>query len=132
VLTDADGNVQGTASFDAFGNELAQSGASSPFGYDGMYRDAESGLYAMSGGVYDPATGQGLKGLFNPKEYSISKSVQWEPHKSPGLRCGDGYDEDCNGSGDELSVLSPYAAGGGDPVNGTQWPRSGWIGARSG
>jgi hypothetical protein len=23
--------------------------------------------------------------LFNPKEYSIEKSVQWEPHKSPGL-----------------------------------------------
>ena len=23
--------------------------------------------------------------LFNPKEYSISKSVQWEPHKAPGL-----------------------------------------------
>ena len=23
--------------------------------------------------------------LFNPKEYSVQKSVQWEPHKSPGL-----------------------------------------------
>ncbi len=23
--------------------------------------------------------------LFNPKEYSIQKSVQWEPHKAPGL-----------------------------------------------
>jgi Contractile injection system tube protein/LysM domain len=23
--------------------------------------------------------------LFNPKEYSVSKSVQWEPHKAPGL-----------------------------------------------
>src|SRR5256885_8317197 len=23
--------------------------------------------------------------LFNPKEYSIEKSVQWEPHKAPGL-----------------------------------------------
>jgi hypothetical protein len=23
--------------------------------------------------------------LFNPKEYTISKSVQWEPHKAPGL-----------------------------------------------
>jgi len=23
--------------------------------------------------------------IFNPKEYSISKSVQWEPHKAPGL-----------------------------------------------
>jgi LysM repeat protein len=23
--------------------------------------------------------------LFNPKEYSVQKSVQWEPHKAPGL-----------------------------------------------
>jgi Contractile injection system tube protein len=26
-----------------------------------------------------------LEALFNPKEYSIQKSVQWEPHKAPGL-----------------------------------------------
>jgi RHS repeat-associated protein len=60
LLTDAFGNVMGTASYDAFGNQTAQSGESSPFGYHGMYRDAESGLYAMSCGVYDPATGQHL------------------------------------------------------------------------
>jgi hypothetical protein len=29
--------------------------------------------------------GQDLTVLFNPKEYSIQKSVQWEPHKAPGL-----------------------------------------------
>src|SRR5438128_11321899 len=23
--------------------------------------------------------------LFNPKEHSVQKSVQWEPHKAPGL-----------------------------------------------
>ena len=48
LLTDADGDVKGTASYDAFGNQTAQSGESSPFGYDGMYLDTESGLYAMS------------------------------------------------------------------------------------
>jgi hypothetical protein len=26
-----------------------------------------------------------LNVLFNPKEYSIQKTVQWEPHKAPGL-----------------------------------------------
>jgi hypothetical protein len=26
-----------------------------------------------------------LEALFNPKEYSVQKSVQWEPHKAPGL-----------------------------------------------
>jgi RHS repeat-associated protein len=60
LLTGAAGNVLGTASYDAFGNQTAQTGESSPFGYDGMYRDAESGLYAMSCSVYDPATGQNL------------------------------------------------------------------------
>lgn len=28
---------------------------------------------------------QSIDVLFNPKEYSIQKSVQWEPHKMPGL-----------------------------------------------
>src|SRR5205807_847427 len=31
----------------------------------------------------DKGTSQDV--LFNPKEYSIQKSVQWEPHKAPGL-----------------------------------------------
>src|SRR5439155_25097292 len=51
---------KGTASYDAFGNQTAQSGETSPFGYHGMYLDTESGLYAMSCGFYDPATGQNL------------------------------------------------------------------------
>jgi YD repeat-containing protein len=183
LLTDAAGNVQGTASYDAFGNQTAESGATSPFGYDGMYLDAESGLYAMSGTPYDPATGQSLSRprdrvrivhqssnfgcgarytgdshICTSARYTgdshictSAKSVQWEPHKSPGLdspdlrcgdgidescqgnlakfgsvagahrndelRCGDGIDESCQGGADEMCVLSPYAAGGGDPVN---------------
>src|SRR5207237_1114668 len=31
----------------------------------------------------DKGTSQDV--LFNPKEYSVEKSVQWEPHKAPGL-----------------------------------------------
>ena len=30
-------------------------------------------------------TGKDYKVLFNPKEYTVSKTVQWEPHKVPGL-----------------------------------------------
>ncbi|MBS2025860.1 MAG: LysM peptidoglycan-binding domain-containing protein [Deltaproteobacteria bacterium] len=30
-------------------------------------------------------SGNAITCLFNPKEYSIQKSVQWEPHKMPGL-----------------------------------------------
>jgi len=30
-------------------------------------------------------SGDDLTVLFNPKEFSIQKSVQWEPHKAPGL-----------------------------------------------
>lgn len=57
---DVSGNLKGTASYDAFGNPTAQTGETSPFGFHGMYLDTESGLYALSGGVYDPATGQNL------------------------------------------------------------------------
>ena len=78
LLTDADGNVKGTASYDAFGNQTAQSGESSPFGWEGMYRDAESGLYAMSCSVYDPATGQNLA---NSKDCTASCKINV---------CGDG------------------------------------------
>jgi len=60
LLTDASGNVKGTASYDAFGNRSSMAGESSAFGYHGMYLDSESGLYAFSGGVYDPATGQSI------------------------------------------------------------------------
>jgi len=30
-------------------------------------------------------SGDDLTVLFNPKEFSIQKTVQWEPHKAPGL-----------------------------------------------
>jgi hypothetical protein len=30
-------------------------------------------------------TNDSFKVLFNPKEYTVTKSVQWEPHKAPGL-----------------------------------------------
>src|SRR5262249_48666933 len=105
--------------------QTAQSGVSSPFGYDGMYRDIESGLYAMSGGAYDPATGQTLSRgdvkMTVVFTRPMARSVQWEPHKSPGLDSpelpfGDGIDDGCEGT--DLCTLSPYAVGGGDPING--------------
>ncbi len=144
VLTDAAGNVQGTASFDAFGNEIAHSGAVSPFGFDGMYSDAESGLYAMSVGVYDPATGQNLttRGRSHDAQV-VTPFLTWAPATGQNLAqskdsndcvarcklnvCGDGLatSNDCvarcklNVCGDGLSAptLTPYGVPGGDPVN---------------
>ncbi len=43
-LLDGVGDVAGRASYDAYDNALAQAGASTPFGYDGQYTDAETGL----------------------------------------------------------------------------------------
>lgn len=55
VVTDNAGNGIGTASYDAFGAQTAQSGASSAFGFAGEQRDA-SGIYLRSR-TLDPTTG---------------------------------------------------------------------------
>ena len=35
--------------------------------------------------IHDTDANSTIKVMFNPKEYSVTKSVQWEPHKIPGL-----------------------------------------------
>ena len=109
LLTDAAGDVKGAASYDAFGSQTAQSGETSPFGFDGMYLDAESGLYAMSGGVYDPATGQSVRSSGNPAVLSVE--LFFDTYESAKPVCDVGWY--CPHS----DGLSPYVAGGGDPVN---------------
>ncbi len=47
-------------------------------------------------------------------------------HHYVNLRVGDGFDENCDG-GDDLCVSSPYAVGGGDPVNGIAGPKYFWA-----
>jgi RHS repeat-associated protein len=113
LLTDAAGNVKGTASYDAFGNQTAQSGEASPFGYDGMYLDAESGLYAVSGGVYDPPTGQYLAAVA-VKTATNRSGISISPYSvAPSSRVKVRFYWDRSSS-----LLSPYGVPGGDPVNG--------------
>jgi YD repeat-containing protein len=82
LLADADGNVKGTASYDAFGNQTAQSGESSPLGFEGMYLDTESGLYAMSGSPYDPATGQTISQCSTYSLCYTVNGVSWSEQKA--------------------------------------------------
>jgi RHS repeat-associated protein len=58
VLTNQSGTPVGTAAYDAYGNPVTPTGASSPFQYAGQYLDGESGLYYLRARFYDPSTGQ--------------------------------------------------------------------------
>lgn len=57
LITDADGETIGTATYSAFG-ERTTSGASSTLGFAGEYEDTESGLVYLRARYYDPASGQ--------------------------------------------------------------------------
>lgn len=61
ALTNGSGAVVGTFTYDAHGNRTASTGtASSPLGWAGEYRDAETGFVYLRARLYDPATGQFL------------------------------------------------------------------------
>jgi RHS repeat-associated protein len=57
-LTNASGAVVATATYDAYGNLTASTGALSPMGFSGEYTDAETGFVYLRARYYDPATGQ--------------------------------------------------------------------------
>jgi len=63
LLTDLNGAVAATYTYDPWGNITSQSApvtASTPFLFAGEYRDAESGFYYLRARYYDPATAQFL------------------------------------------------------------------------
>ncbi len=61
LLTDSAGVVRGTFSYDAYGNLIGSTGSySTPLGWTGQYRDAESELVYLRARYYDPITGQFL------------------------------------------------------------------------
>lgn len=60
-ITSTSGSVQGTFTYDAYGNLAGSSGAvTTPFGFAGQYRDSETGFYYLRARYYDPGTGQFL------------------------------------------------------------------------
>jgi RHS repeat-associated protein len=59
-LTDASGNVTGTATYNPYGTLNAHTGTLSPLGYAGQYTDAETGLQYLRARYYDPTTTQFL------------------------------------------------------------------------
>jgi len=61
LLTDASGVSLATFTYGAFGQIIGQTGnATTPFGFAGQYRDAETGFTYLRARYYDPATGQFL------------------------------------------------------------------------
>ena len=103
--------------------------SSSPFGYEGMYRDAESGLYAMSGASTTQGTGQGLEYSSTPRNTRSPSPSNGNRTKSP-VSGAATVDENSQGKTflPSLGLLtqmgaqplvSPYALGGGDQVNAT-------------
>jgi len=60
ALTNSAGSVVGTATYDAYGGVLTQTGTLTPFGYAGQYTDAATGLQYLRARSYDPTTQQFL------------------------------------------------------------------------
>jgi RHS repeat-associated protein len=61
ALSDAAGEVVGSATYEAYGRTSASSGnVSQPFGFAGQYTDAETGFQYLRARYYDPATAQFL------------------------------------------------------------------------
>ena len=60
ALTNSAGSVVGTATYDAYGGVLTQTGTLTPFGYAGQYTDAATGLQYLRARYYDPTTQQFL------------------------------------------------------------------------
>ena len=61
ALTDSNGLLVATYSYDAYGNSLGTlPTVVNPFQFAGQYKDVESGLYYLRARYYDPSTGQFL------------------------------------------------------------------------
>jgi RHS repeat-associated protein len=61
MLTDTAGVVRGTFTYSPYGAQSASTGTSTtPFGFAGQYRDAETGFYYLQARYYDPSLGQFL------------------------------------------------------------------------
>jgi RHS repeat-associated protein len=61
LLTGTTGTVDGTVTYDAYGNTTGTAGtATTPLGYDGQYTSKDTGLIYLRARTYDPATAQFL------------------------------------------------------------------------
>jgi RHS repeat-associated protein len=61
LLTSSTGAVEGTSTYDAYGNTTATKGTvTTPLGYDAQYTDTDTGLIYLRARAYDPATAQFL------------------------------------------------------------------------
>ena len=104
-LTDDTGAVVSTVTYDAYGNVVTNTGAAtSPFGYAGQYRDAESGLYYLRARYYDAGTGEFIS-------VDPLASLTDQPY---------GY-----GMNDPVNQVDPLGLDG-QPVQNTNWVERKW------
>lgn len=131
ALTDASGAVIGTFAWSPFGESAGSTGtATTPFGWAGEYRDAETGFVYLRARYYDPATAQFLTRdpleaiTRSPYGYALNNPVNFADPSGMcpwcvvggwalievGLSLWDAYDayttfnDDCAGGGSKLAA----------------------------
>jgi YD repeat-containing protein len=123
AVTDATGHTVALYSYDPWGNVAYHSGVSVPFGFEGGYTDPVSRLVLFGGSYYDPPTGQFLT-TTSPLYDSRGLEVQSALYQGGGRNQRRLYTGETPASNTGLAVeigVSPYALGGGDPVNKEVW-----------
>ncbi len=119
MLTNSEGKLTGTYSYDAWGNISAHSGsATSNLQYDGQYRDEETGYEYLRGRYYDPSTGQFLTpdpGFATTlARYAYAEDDPLNAEDPSGLFCIVGHDPNgaCRGSnlGNDVHAIGTGAA----------------------
>lgn len=118
LLTNAEGKLAGTYSYDAWGNTTAHTGTSSGIQYAGQYVDEETGYEYLRGRYYDPSTGQFLTPdpgyATTLARYGYAEDDPPNASDPSGLFCVIGHDPNgaCRGSnlGNDVHAIGTGAA----------------------
>ncbi|MGH2409557.1 MAG: hypothetical protein ACRDGS_04210, partial [Chloroflexota bacterium] len=128
ALTDSNGTVRDSYTYDPMGNTTSSGSVPNPFTYQGWAFDSKTGYYYTGSGYYDPATGQTIgchdKGMYDPGEDLCGKDEPAEcggtcstmPAYSPRRKP---QDED---PGLNLGAVTPDEGGGGEGTRGAGTP----------
>jgi RHS repeat-associated protein len=115
MLTSSTGTVEGTATYDAYGNLSGTTGtATSPLGYDGQYTDPNTGLTHLRVRWYDPGTGQFMSvdplSAVTRTPYTYAADDPLNHGDSSGLSCELTEPWDCvtEGAGTVVQVIQEH------------------------
>jgi RHS repeat-associated protein len=119
LLTNDEGKLTGTYSYDAWGNPTAHTGtATTSIQFDGQYVDEETGYEYLRGRYYDPSTGQFLTPdpgyATTLARYAYAEDDPVNAEDPSGLWCVLGHDPNgaCRGSnlGNDVHAVGTTAA----------------------